>query len=154
MTYDSTQDTREHIETVRNRLQECISNLTVRAYKHDASKLQEPEKSAYDRIGPPGHVAYSRDGQMTPEYQAFLDTLGSTLDHHYAHNSHHPQHYQNGMDGFSLLDLVEWLCDIKAAGERYKDGNLAESLKTNRTRFAISDQLYAILENTVKELGW
>lgn len=46
------------------------------------------------------------------------------------------------------------ICDWKAAGERYKNGSIAQSLAHNRERFGISDQLYAILENTVKELGW
>lgn len=154
MSYDSTADTRDHIGKVQARIHECTNNLIVRAERHDKSKLMEPEKSALDRIGPPGKVAYSRGGEMTPEYQAFLDTLEPMLDHHYAHNSHHPQHYPNGMDGFSLLDLLEWLCDIKAAGERYEGGNIAESMKTNRGRFKISDQVFAILENTVRELGW
>lgn len=152
--YDSTEDTLAHIAKVQVHIHECTNNLIVRAERHDKSKLQEPEKSGFDRIGPPGAVAYSRDGEITPEYQAFLDTLGSTLEHHYAHNTHHPQHYENGMSGMSLLDLVEWLCDIKAAGERYKDGDLSESLRTNRKRFDISDQLFSVLENTVKELGW
>ena len=55
---------------------------------------------------------------------------------------------------FSLLDLVECLCDWKAASERTAGGSLAQSLPINKERFDISDQLYAILENTVRELGW
>jgi hypothetical protein len=152
--YDSTQDTLDHIDKVRARLQECISVLTIRATYHDASKLQEPEKSGFDKVGPPDDISYSAGAVMTPAYQQSLNTLKEALDHHYAHNSHHPQHYKNGINGFSLLDLVEWLCDIRASGERYKDGNIADSLKTNRKRFKIDDQLFAILENTVKELDW
>jgi hypothetical protein len=46
------------------------------------------------------------------------------------------------------------LCDWKAASERTKQGSIQASLAHNRMRFQIDDQLAAILENTVKELGW
>lgn len=45
-------------------------------------------------------------------------------------------------------------CDWKAASERTKQGSIAASLVHNRMRFGIDDQLAAILENTVRELGW
>jgi hypothetical protein len=152
MQYDSTQDTREHIEKVRNRLQECIGNLTVRAHKHDASKLQEPEKSAYDNL-----MRFKSSHDMvygSPDYAEGLKILGPALDHHYAANDHHPQHTPAGVAGMSLLSLLEMLCDWKAAGERYKDGSITQSLAHNRERFGIDDQLFAILENTVKEMDW
>lgn len=65
-----------------------------------------------------------------------------------------PEKSAYGIAGMSLLDLLEMLCDWKAAGERYKDGNITQSLAHNRARFDLSDQLFAMLENTVKELGW
>lgn len=46
------------------------------------------------------------------------------------------------------------LCDWKAASERTKQGSIQQSLPINKERFGISDQLYAVLLNTVKELGW
>lgn len=61
---------------------------------------------------------------------------------------------ESQMNAMSLLDIQEMLCDWKAAGERYKDGSIAQSLAHNRGRFGISDQLASILENTVRELGW
>ena len=48
-----------------------------------------------------------------------------------------------------LLDLVEMFCDWKAASLRHKDGDFAASLQINKERFGISDQLMAILENSV-----
>lgn len=152
MNYDSTADTKEHIDKVQERLAMVSMNLRDRAHAHDASKLEEPEKSAYDRL-----MEFKSSHEMiygSPDYAEGLKILGPALDHHYAANSHHPQHYENGIGGMSLLDLIEMLCDWKAAGERYKDGNITQSLAHNRERFGISDQLFAILENTVKELGW
>jgi len=152
MEYDSTQDTKEHIELVRARVDDVRTNLRARAIHHDSSKLREPEKSAYDNL-----MRFKSSHEMvygSPDYADGLKILGPALDHHYAHNSHHPQHYANGLDGMSLLDVLEMLCDWRAAGERYKDGSIAQSLAHNRERFGISDQLFSILENTVKELGW
>jgi len=60
----------------------------------------------------------------------------------------------SGVYGMSLLDVIEMLADWKAAGMRHADGNIQESLKINKERFGISDQLFEILKNTVKELEW
>lgn len=188
--FDSTADTNEHIGKVQQRIREVQSRLDHRAAYHDASKLEEPEKTAYDnlmRFKSSHDIVYG-----SPEYTEGLKILGPALDHHYANNSHHPQHWpqeetdemrrlklhiaryediaprsdklkqarkelailETGVNGMSILDILEMLCDWKAAGERYKVGNIAESLAHNRERFGLSDQLYAILENTVKELGW
>lgn len=149
---DSTADTLAHIHKVQKRLQEMINELTIRAAHHDESKLQEPEKSTLDAKA--NALATLRYG--TPEYTAAMAAVDMQpfLAHHYAHNSHHPQHYEKGIAGMSLLDVVEMLCDWAAAGERTKEGSIAQSLGHNRMRFQIDDQLAAILENTVRELGW
>ena len=76
------------------------------------------------------------------------------LDHHYANNSHHPEHYPNGVDGMNLFDLLEMLLDWKAATERHADGDIAKSLEINRGRFKLSDQTVAVLDNTIRFLGW
>ncbi len=150
--FDSTADTLDHIGKVQGRIGEIAERLANRAQAHDASKLQEPEKSAYDNL-----MRFKSSHEMTygsADYAEGLKILGPALDHHYENNSHHPQHYPEGVTGMSLLDILEMLADWKAAGERYKDGNIADSLAHNRGRFGLSDQLYSILENTVKELGW
>ena len=45
--YDSEKDTKEHIEKVREFMEDIIDVLQSRAYCHDASKLKEPEKSMF-----------------------------------------------------------------------------------------------------------
>jgi hypothetical protein len=147
---DSTHDTQEHISKVQVRIAEFQAALDDRAAAHDRSKLEEPEKSGYDVLTAKlADLVYGSD-----EYRAALIEGRPTIAHHYAHNSHHPEHYENGIAGMSLLDVVEMLCDWKAASERTKQGSIAASLKHNRMRFQIDDQLAAILENTVRELGW
>ena len=149
-TYDSRADTLAHIARVQALLEQVRNELTIRAAHHDASKLQEPEKSVFDAVTPRlKALTYGSE-----EYKASLVEMGEALDHHYAHNSHHPQHYANGFDGMSLLDIIEMFADWKAAGERHADGSLTKSLEVNRTRFGLSEQLWQILENTRKELGW
>jgi hypothetical protein len=88
------------------------------------------------------------------EYKGFLKDMGAALQHHYANNSHHPEHYPNGINGMSLLDVIEMLADWKAATSRHADGDIQKSLEINKARFGISDQLAEMLANTVKELGW
>lgn len=148
--YDSTADTLDHIEKVRARLTIVIDELRARAAVHDYSKLDSPEKEAYDVLTPRlAGLTYGSDA-----YRASLAEMKPAIAHHYASNSHHPEHYPDGIAGMSLLDLVEMVCDWKAASLRHNDGNFAESLEINRTRFGMSDQLAAIFENTRKELGW
>lgn len=147
-TYDSRPDTHAHIIRVGDLMQSVINLLTMRAMVHDASKLQEPEKSVFDEYTPKLKTStYGSD-----EYKSFLAGMKPALDHHYAVNDHHPD--GRGIEGMSLLALVEMLADWKAATERHADGSLAKSLEINRVRFGISDQLHAVLVNTAKELGW
>lgn len=148
--YDSTADTLDHINKVRARLQECIGRLEARALVHDASKLQSPEKEAFDEVTPLlRSLTYG-----SPEYHANTARLGEALAHHYAANSHHPEHYPDGIAGMTLLDLVEMFSDWKAATERHADGDLARSIEINCERFGLSEQLVGILRNTARELGW
>ena len=150
MAYDSTDDTKEHISTVRQFLALVINDVFWRIEDHDKSKLQEPEKSMYDEYTPKlRSMTYGSD-----EYKQCLKEMGVALKHHYENNSHHPEHYPNGINGMSLLDLIEMLADWKAAGMRHADGDMQKSLEINKKRFGMSDQLAEIFQNTIKELGW
>lgn len=149
-TYDSYQDTRDHQQKVYDNMQRIYYELWNRSQVHDDSKLESPEKEIFDAVTPKlKGLTYGGD-----EYKAALVEMGEALQHHYKVNSHHPEHYSNGVDGMSLMDLVEMFCDWKAASERHADGDFGKSLEINRKRFVVSDQLASILENTRKELGW
>ena len=148
--YDSTNDTMEHIRTVQRYMGFFSDMLDGRAMGHDSSKLEEPEKSTYDEFTPKLRgLTYGSD-----EYKACLVAMGPALQNHYSANSHHPEHYTDGINGMSLLDLVEMLSDWKAASLRHADGNILASLEINHARFKLSDQLYHILKNTVEQMGW
>lgn len=143
---DSTAATEAHrAEVAKNIMQFCQAML-FRAQHHDDSKLQPPEKEGFD-------VATWKLGKMeynSPEYKQSLADMQPTLEHHYAVNDHHPQHFNNGVNGMSLYSLVEMYEDWKASCKRNKNGNIFESIKINKERFGISDQLAEILENTAK----
>lgn len=150
MSYDSLPDTTQHIGRVRDLLRAVRVNLIVRAKVHDESKLKDPEKEIFDEFTP--KLKGSTYG--SPEYMGFLSAMRPALEHHYAHNSHHPEFFANGVDGMSLLDIIEMLCDWKAATERHADGCLEKSIQINAQRFSLSPQLVNILQNTRREMGW
>lgn len=54
-----------------------------------------------------------------------------------------------GLHGMSLLDLVEMLCDWKAATLRHADGDIRRSIEINQKRFGYSDELKQIFLNTL-----
>lgn len=148
--YDSTSDTKAHIEEVQRRMGAMVAMLAHRRAIHDLSKLESPEKEMYDQYTPLLRgLTYGSD-----EYKKTLADMGPALQHHYEHNSHHPEHYPNGINGMSLLDLVEMLADWKAAGMRHANGSMEASMEINRKRFAVSAQLFEVLQNTIREMGW
>jgi len=150
MSYDSTEDTTEHIKNVGMFMQEFIAEIIYRQFHHDDSKLEFPEKEIYDEFTPKlRDLTYG-----SPEYKECLLAMGPALQHHYDVNRHHPEHFENGVNGMTLIDLIEMLADWKAAGMRHANGNMAESLEINRKRFGMSDQLYEVFMNTVREMGW
>ena len=73
------------------------------------------------------------------------------LDHHYKNNRHHPEYHKNGIDDMNLIDLVEMFCDWLAATKRHADGDIMKSIKHNKDRFKMNEQLVKIFENTAKE---
>lgn len=194
MSYDSRPETHKHIHQVRTLMTKVIVNLMDRADVHDQSKLVSPEVEAFDENTPKlAATTYGSD-----EYKALLAAIKPALDHHYAENSHHPEHYcwhcpicelqmndaahrdapqgpndsgvrycprccrdgmiyeselmrwpEYGIRGMSLLDLIEMLCDWKAATLRHNDGDIRKSIEINQKRFGYSDELKAIFLNTL-----
>lgn len=148
MKYDSIKDTLLHIKRVNELLLQFTKEIIDRAIQHDNSKLQEPEKPLFDKMTPLlKGLTYGSD-----DYKKALDELKPALDHHYANNSHHPEHYKNGIDDFTLVDLVEMFIDWKAASERHDDGDIFRSIEINKNRFGISEQLCKILKNTAAKM--
>lgn len=148
--YDSKSDTLKHIKRVSKLLTESACELIRRANCHDDSKLSQPEKKYFDKYTP--KLAGSTYG--SEEYKKYLEELKIALDHHYSNNSHHPEHYKNGVDGMNIFDIIEMFFDWKAAGERHNNGNIYKSIEVNKVRFNLSEQLESILINTDNYLNY
>ncbi|OGP67121.1 MAG: hypothetical protein A2W27_08195 [Deltaproteobacteria bacterium RBG_16_44_11] len=129
----------------------AINLLKVRAECHDQSKLGDVEKKTFDIYTP--RLKGTTYGSNRYK-QELLTEMNVALKHHYENNSHHPEHFENGIDGMTLIDLLEMVCDWNAATERHADGNIVESLRINKERFKMSDQLSKILENTCQQMNW
>lgn len=147
--YDSTADTLRHIKRVNELLLDFAKELLTRAQVHDQSKLESPEKEAFDIATPKlRDLSYG-----SPEYKEALKDLGPALRHHYENNSHHPEYYEGlGIHGMNLLDVVEMFFDWKAASERHSDGDIIKSIEHNRVRFGLSRQLADIFRNTAEAM--
>lgn len=143
--------TRKHMQRVSELLGEAAIELIRRAAAHDTSKLEaielEPLQRMQDLIETEGQAPFGSD-----EYKRRTAMLGDMLAHHYANNSHHPEHYENGVDGMDLFDLVEMFFDWKAASERGEES--AMNLAAACERFCVSPQLHSILANTAARLGY
>lgn len=148
--YDSTADTLKHSKRVRILMLRAITELEYRSQVHDVSKTKSPELEVFNEFTPKlRDSTYGSD-----EYKGFLEAMGEGLAHHYANNRHHPEHFERGIEGMTLVDLIEMLADWKAATERHADGSLVRSLEIQQERFGIGNQLAAILENTADHFGW
>lgn len=150
MKTDSRPETWKHIHEVQKLVNQFIVLLLERAAQHDQSKLEMPEVELFDK-----HTATLKDLEYgSPAYCKALKALGPALLYHYAKNSHHPDHYQNGVEDMTLIDLIEMLCDWMASTQRQADGNIRRSLMYNKERFKVDEQLHKIFLNTVERLGW
>lgn len=139
-------ETIKHIEIVRKYVRMFTDALTNRGIKHDASKLEDPEVAVFTEVTPKlATLTYGSD-----EYNQSLKDIQVALNHHYASNRHHPEHFTDGIDDMTLIDIVEMLCDWKAASLRQHDGNLLKSIELNAERFGYDEQLKKIFINTAK----
>jgi len=140
--------TKEHILNVKNKLAIVIGILESRGISHDNSKLEDPEVSIFD--------IYTDKLKLctygSEEYYRYLKSMKPALDHHYAKNAHHPEHYLDGISGMTLIDIVEMFCDWVAATERHSDGNIYKSIDLNKDRFNIPEELCSIFKNTAREV--
>lgn len=145
--YDSRKDTEKHIRRVAYYLNKCRKEIIKRMKNHDYDKIHnKTEKKLFDEYTPKlKDCTYGSE-----EYKTFLDGLKEGLDIHYKNNRHHPEHFENGIREMNLIDLIEMICDWKAASERHADGDIYYSIEYNQKRFRYSDDVKSLLKNTVE----
>jgi len=140
-------ETRLHIRQVQILIKRVCDILKNRGIVHDESKLKSPELETFQKYTEKlKGVTYGSN-----EYKKFLADMKPALDHHYANNRHHPEHFEDGIKGMNLIDLMEMFCDWYAATKRHADGDINKSIEINKKRFGYGDEIEAIFLNTVRD---
>ena len=128
-----------HIMTVQLILRTLAREMLNRADAHDLSKLGPDEFGgmiAIDRIA-------DKCGLNSPEYMAALS--GGAIQLHVSRHSHHPEYHVSGVQNMSLLDIVEMVCDWKAANVLRGHPEWNESVRMMSERLGLSsEQIYLI----------
>jgi hypothetical protein len=141
-------ETIKHISEVRHLLLKVMHEVLQRGLDHDMSKFSEDEFPLFVEYTPKlKGCTYGSD-----EYKQYLKELKPALDHHYAENRHHPEHFENGVRGMNLCDVIEMFCDWLAATKRHDDGDIDKSIEINSKRFDFGDDLKEIFTNTARML--
>lgn len=143
--------THNHIARVRELLGEFAIEMIRRGDKHDRSKFLPVELEPLARM----QALIDAEGPAqfgTPEYKRRTNLLGEMIAHHRANNSHHPEHYPNGVAGMDLFDVVEMFFDWKAASERGEDSCMR--LGSACDKYNVTGPLRDIFYNTADRLGY
>lgn len=140
-------DTYQHIKEVVKNINIVVKELLTRADNHDNSKFEPEELYIFAEADKLGEVEYGSQA-----YKDNLEKIKPAIQHHYSKNRHHTEHWPNGIEDMTLIDLVEMLADWRAATKRNKNGNIVKSIELNSQKYNISPQLRKILENTVREI--
>lgn len=144
---ESTLSNMTHINLIRKYLRVVATEFLKRGEEHDQSKFSDIEKSTFAFFTPRlKTMVYG-----SPEYQECLKEMAPALKHHYANNRHHPEHFEEGILGMSLFDLLEMFVDWTASTKRSQSGDIRVSLTKNKERFNMSPELVRIFENTITE---
>jgi len=154
-------DTTVHKLHVARFMSSIAGRLLWRAVVHDLSKYGKTEREIYARVTP----LFKEHPYGSEGYKDVVAQLGPALEHHYAANRHHPEHFSvrkdtadTGMGHMNVIDAVEMLCDWKAASMRRKNVDFLEQLKEQRKdrdcEYRSIADLRKVLERTAKDLGW
>lgn len=144
MPSDYVKDLVDHKRRVAAHMQHVANELFRRAAVHDNSKFSEEEYDAYESAFP-GLQKYAYG---TPEFKAELAKIQPAIEHHYAANDHHPEHFPDGIIGMNLIQVIEMVCDWIAASERSQT-SLYQGMELNRKRFQIDRQLIGVIAHTL-----
>lgn len=138
-----------HIERVRSRLRTVINLLDERMINHDKSKLKDPELSLWKQMDEEPRYKYG-----TREYDDKIQRYKHLFELHYSNpnNRHHPEHFINGINDFTLIDLIEMVCDWTAYKDNMRISEAIEMIEKQTERFGYSEEIRNVLTNTIVEI--
>lgn len=131
---------------VQANMHDLIAKLQRRAIKHDSSKYLDDEFNGFAELD--SVEAFKKFG--TPEYKALIENNVGILSH-YKRNTHHPEHFENGIAGMSFLDIVEMVIDWKSACETYGN-DFEKSLEFSIKRFGCDEKQEWLIRLIAKEI--
>lgn len=141
-----TNDLHKHKVLLRAILYNLANQLKERADKHDDSKYSKEEKDVFESIDEIKREDFDSYEQY---YNCTKPLIQKALDHHYANNRHHPEHFEKGVNDMNLLDVLEMIVDWESSAScRGTKLDVDYSFK----RFKIEPQLQKIINNTLKIL--
>ncbi|HEY9298227.1 MAG TPA: DUF5662 family protein [Phormidium sp.] len=118
-------ETLKHIEIVMQLLGSMQNELLKRMFTHDRSKLETPELEMFEQFTSQlAGLTYGSD-----EYKTCLEQMkAQALGHHYEHNRHHPEHFEDcprdpqAMTAIAATqDLINKLKHLKAQNPSSED---------------------------------
>jgi hypothetical protein len=141
----------EHKVRLLKYMTRFIINLTERAVIHDDSKFTQVELEGYTKA----MESFANNKFGSEGYEKIKHDIKETTEHHYANNRHHPEHFENGINGMDLLDVLEMVADWKSASENKLNGsnNMMNSIGVLSEKYGISPQLTQIIINTANNCG-
>ena len=130
-------------------LWKLAGKLVWRSIVHDLSKYGWTETKHFARtVRKLRNTTYGTD-----EYFALLESIKPAIEHHYAKNRHHPEHYENGIRDMGALDQLEMICDWCAACKKHKDGNPIQSAAINAHRFDYGPTKHLFYRKVIVDLA-
>ena len=144
-----------HKAFINKNFNQFIGKLKERRDLHDISKFQEDEFDGFAELD--SKEVFKKYG--TDEYGVIIkENKGINL--HYSRNSHHPEHFITGAEGFtgfseiehmSFLDILEMVIDWKSACETYGT-SFEESLEFSIKRFRPSEKTEHMIRMIASDL--
>lgn len=137
-----------HIRTIQAYMTLIGREWAERTRRHDESKFDTIELEGY--VG----IAEATKG-LTAGSQEYLDALEpyrKVIKRHYLLNDHHPEHFDSGVNGMNLIQILEMVCDWIAASTD-REMHPMQSIDAQCERFNIDAQLKKIIINTMNQLG-
>lgn len=138
-----------HKESIAKYLAKFCAEISFRSSIHDDSKFRKDEFEVYsDNV-----EEFNKYSWDSPEERRLREKLTPAGVIHRKRNRHHPEYFENGIDGMNLIDLLEMLCDWRSAAERGPGDSIRKNLPTLQEKYNISPQLLKLLENTLKDFN-
>jgi hypothetical protein len=146
-------DLAQHKGWVNKYIVKVVHLLRERADGHDDDKYKDPLKRIYSK----NFDALCKTTFRSPEYNKIVgsEEFQEAFKIHTKNNRHHPQHFENGVEDMNLIDIIEMLCDWKAASDRTgRKQSVKEGMELNYEKYHIDGIARKWIENTLEDLGW